>query len=137
MFRIVDGLRKELSTWIEARGLEAAGPSFLRYHFIDMQGEMDIEYGIPIAKHVPGDARVTAGTLPAGRYASLVYVGHGYTGNKALIGWGEANGIIWDRWNDAKGDGFRCRYEMYLTDPKVEPRKTKWEVEVAIKLREQ
>ena len=33
-----------------------------------------------------------------------------------------------------KRDNFRCRYEMFLTDPKVEPRKTKWSIELAIKL---
>jgi DNA gyrase inhibitor GyrI len=77
---------------------------------------------------------VKAGVLPAGRYASVVYIGNGLTGNKTLIEWAKASGILWDRWDDAKGDAFRSRYESYLTDPKLEPRKTKWEVEVAIKL---
>jgi hypothetical protein len=77
---------------------------------------------------------VTPGVLPAGRYASLIYVGHGLTGNKTLIEWAKANGIAWDRWDDEKGDAFRSRCETYLTDPKIEPRKTKWEIEVAIKL---
>jgi hypothetical protein len=72
--------------------------------------------------------------LPAGRYASLIYTGSGYAGNKALVDWAKANGIAWDRWNDAKGDAFCSRYESYLTDPKVEPHKTKWKIEVAIKL---
>jgi hypothetical protein len=79
---------------------------------------------------------VSAGVLPAGRYASLVYSGSGLAGNKALIIWPKANGIAWDRWQDPQGDAFRARYETYLTDPKLEPRKTKWQVEVAIKIRE-
>ncbi|HMN29493.1 MAG TPA: GyrI-like domain-containing protein [Caldilineaceae bacterium] len=95
---------------------------------------MDIEIGAPVAASLPGDGRVAAGVLPAGRYASLLFAGSGLTGNKTLLEQAKANGLAWDRWNDAKRDAFRCRYESYLTNPKVEPRKTKWEVEVATKL---
>jgi len=134
MFKVVGKLFKELNAWAKQNGLRPAGPPFLRYHVIDMAGEMDIEVGIPVETPLPGDGRVSAGVLPAGRFASLVYIGNGYTGNKTLIEWARDNGHAWDRWDDPKGDGFRCRYESYLTDPAVEPRKTKWQVEVAIKL---
>ena len=93
-----------------------------------------IEFGTFVATALPDDGRITAGVMPAGRYASLVYSGSGLTGNKTLSEWARANGIAWDRWDDAKGDAFRCRCQTYLTDPKIEPRKTKWEIEVAIKL---
>jgi effector-binding domain-containing protein len=136
MFKVVDHLSKELAAWLKQQRLEPAGPPFLRYHVIDMAGDMDIEYGIPVATALSGDEHVKAGMLPAGRYASLIYIGHGLTGNKSLIEWAKANGLAWDRWDDPKGDAFRSRYESYLTDPKIEPRKTKWEVEVAIKLKD-
>ena len=78
---------------------------------------------------------MTAGVLPGGRFASLIYVGNGFTGNKALIEWVRArDDIAFDRWDTEQGDNFRCRYELFLTDPKVEHRKTKWDIEVAIKL---
>jgi effector-binding domain-containing protein len=134
MFQVVDRLFKELNAWKQQHDVEPAGPPFLRYHVIDMTGEMDIEVGIPVAAALPGDERVTPGVLPAGRYASVVYVGNGFTGNKTLVEWAKTNGIAWDRWDHPNGDAFRSRYESYLTDPKVEHRKTKWEVEVAIKL---
>jgi effector-binding domain-containing protein len=134
MSKVVGKLFKEISAWIKQYGVEPAGPPFLRFHVIDMAGEMDIEVGVPVATAMPGDERVSPGVLPAGRYASLVYSGSGLAGNRALIEWARANGIAWDRWDDAKGDAFRARYESYLTDPKIEPRKTKWDVEVAIKL---
>lgn len=134
MFKMVDQMRKQLNGWLKEQNVEPAGPPFLRYHVIDMAGEMDIEYGVPVANITPSGGRVTAGVLPAGRYASLIYIGSGMAGNKALIQWARANGIAWDRWDDEKGDAFRCRTETYLTDPKIEHRKTKWEVEVAIKL---
>ena len=134
MFKVVDQLRKEMGTWILQHGIEPEGPPFLRYHVIDMAGEMDIEFGIPVKEVQPGDERVSAGVLPEGRYASLVYTGSGLTGNKTLIEWAKNNGITWDRWDGEKGDAFRARFESYLTDPKIEHRKTRWEIEVAIKL---
>jgi len=72
--------------------------------------------------------------LPPGRYASLIYTGSGYTGNKALVESARAHGLHWDHWDDPKGDAFRSRYESYLTDPKVEPRRKQREAEEAIKL---
>ena len=134
MFAVVDELRKELYGWFKVQGIEPEGPSFLRYHVIDMAGEVDIEFGIQMTEHVPGDQRVTPGVLPAGHYANLIYRGSGMGPNKALIHWAAENGLAWDRWDDAKGDGFRCRYEAYLADPRIEPRKKQWDVDLAIKL---
>jgi len=134
MSKVIDKLFKELFAWAKQQGVEPAGPPFLRLHVIDMAGEMDLEVGIPVEMALPGDGRVIPGVLPAGRYASLVYIGSGLTGNKTLLDWAKANGLAWDRWQDPKGDAFRSRYETFLTDPDMEPRKTKWEVEVAIKL---
>jgi effector-binding domain-containing protein len=133
MFKVVAQLRKELAAWSKQRSMKPAGPPFLRYHVIDMAGEMDIEVGIPVTVALPGDGRVAAGMLPAGRYASVVYNGSGMTGNKTLIEWAKANKIAWDRWDDAKGDAFRSRCETYLIESNRKLN-TKRQVEVAIKL---
>jgi effector-binding domain-containing protein len=132
--KVITKLLKELNGWAKIHDVEPAGPPILRYHVIDMSGDMDIEVGIPVTQALPADGQVQPGKLPAGRYASLIYSGSGYAGNKALIEWAKANGIAWDRWDDEKGDAFRARYETFLTDPKIEPRKTKWHLEVAIKV---
>ncbi len=134
MSKVVGKLFDEMNKWAKQRGIEPAAPPFLRYHVIDMEGEMDIEVGFPVKSPMPEDGRMMPGVLPAGRYASLIYVGSGYTGNKVLVEWAKAEGLKWDRWEDPKGDGFRSRYEAYLTDPAIEPKKSKWDVEVAIKL---
>ncbi len=47
-----------------------------------------------------------------------------------------SQGMDFDRWDTEQGDNFRGRYETYLTDPNIEPRKSKWKIEVAIKLAE-
>jgi effector-binding domain-containing protein len=134
MFKVVDRISKELNAWAEEHKVKTAGPPFLRYHVIDMRGFMDIEYGIPVCRALPDDGQVRAGVLPAGRYASLVYSGGGISGNRVLIEWVRSQGLEFDRWDTEQGDNFRSRYERYLTDPEVEPRKSRWQIEVAIKL---
>jgi hypothetical protein len=48
MFAVVAQLRTQLSRWLQQQGVSPAGPPFLRYHVIDMAGEMDIEVGVPV-----------------------------------------------------------------------------------------
>ena len=134
MFAVRDALLNELRRWVHRHGIAAEGPYFLRYHVIDMNNQMDIEVGYVVSKHLPGDDRVTPGALPAGNYASLTYTRYGMRGNKALITWATKHGIRWDRWADPAGDAFRCRYEAYLTDYRIEPRKSEWKVDLAIKI---
>jgi effector-binding domain-containing protein len=128
--RLVD----ELNAWVDENKVKTAGPPFLRYHVIDMRGYMDISYCVPVRRALPDNGNVKADFIPPGKYASLIYSGGGISGNRALIEWVRAQGLAFDNWDSDKGDNFAGRYETYLTDPKVEPRKSKWKVEVAIKL---
>jgi effector-binding domain-containing protein len=138
MFTMIDKhLFKALRDWMKQEGIEGAGKPFFRYYVINMEGEMDVEVGIPVATPLRGDGRVCPGVLPGGRYASLIYIGTGYTGSSGLIRWAMENGLAFDQWEDPKGTAFRARYERYLTDPKIQPLKSKWEVEVAIKMADQ
>jgi effector-binding domain-containing protein len=134
MFKEIDRIADELNEWVTANKVKTSGPPFLRYHVIDMRGFMDISYCVPVRKALPEDGPVKADFVPAGRYASLIYSGGGISGNRALIEWVRAQGLDFDRWDTDQGDNFAGRYETYLTDPKVEPRKSKWKIEVAIKL---
>lgn len=133
--KIIPQFLDELFGWLNQRGVPPAGAPFMRYHVINMAGNMDVELGVPIAAAVEGDERVTPGVIPAGRYAALVYSGvTGIKGNKALIDWAVKNNIRWDRWDDPNGDAFRSRIEWFVTDPDEEPDRKKWETEVAIKV---
>lgn len=136
MFKVVTQINKQLHRWLRDHQVTPAGPPFLRYNVIDMNGPMDITFGVPVEAAMTEEGHVTVGKLLAGTYASLIYTGSGLAGNKALIDWVRQNGLIFDRWPSEQGDNFACRYEAFLTDPKVEPRKTRWEVEVAIKLQD-
>lgn len=132
--KVIDQLSQQLTRWVAANHVETSGSPFLRYHVIDMHGMLDITYAVPLHSALPGNGLVTPGVLPAGRYASLVYSGGGISGNRALIEWVRGNGLQFDSWDTEQGDNFRSRYETFLTDPRLEPRKRRWQFEVAIKL---
>lgn len=137
MFKVVDQIRAELNAWIQAQDITPAGMPFMRLHVVDMRGTMDLAYGIPVNQVPRAQGQIITDVLPAGRYASLVYTGGGgVSANRALIEWVRGKGLEFDRWDTAQGDNFRSRYERYLTDPEIEPRKKRRNVEVAIKLRD-
>jgi effector-binding domain-containing protein len=134
--KVIPQLLSEVFAWTQQQGVTPVGPPFMRFHVINMAGSMDVELGVPVAPGVAGDNRVTRGALPAGRYASLVYTGvrNGIKANAALLDWGAAQGLTWDRHDTAAGDAFAGRYESYLTDPNEEPDPKKWQTEVAIRV---
>lgn len=134
MSKVIDRIANDLNIWVDENKVKTAGPPFLRFHVIDMRGSMDISFCVPVRKALPDDGAVKADFIPAGRYASLIYSGGGISANRALIEWVRAQSLEFDRWDTEQGDNFCGRYETYLTDPKIEPRKSKWKIEVAIKL---
>lgn len=123
-----------LNAWVDENKVKTLGPPFLRYHVIDMRGFMDLSFCVPVRKALVNDGNIKADAIPAGKYASLIYTGGGISGNRALIEWVRAQDLDFDRWDTKEGDNFRGRYETYLTDPKIQPRRSQWEIEVAIKL---
>src|SRR5438270_12911884 len=86
---VVPQLLGEVFAWLEKQHVAPAGPPFMRYYVINMESKMDIELGVPIANALSGEGHIHAGTLPAGRYASLIYTGvsNGIKGNGALLDW--------------------------------------------------
>ena len=69
----------ELFGWLGVRGVEPTDAPFFRYHVVDMDGELEVEVGVPVPPNsaIPAsDEDVTAGTLPAGRYVVTTHVGH-------------------------------------------------------------
>jgi effector-binding domain-containing protein len=133
MFAVRDELLTGLYRWLDERGIEAGTP-FFRLHVIDMDGPMDVEVGVLTDRPTEGDHHVRPGVLPAGRYATMVYVNHGRRANRALLDWVAAGGWTLDRSDDPAGDRFGCRYEAYLSDPRTERMKTRWRTELAMRL---
>lgn len=134
MLGVRDQLLAEVQRWASESTVDVEGYGFLRLNVIDMQGDMDIEVGLVTRERSDIDGRVRSGVLPAGRYATLAYRGVGTGANRALLEWAAAQGLALDRSEVPEGDWFACRYEAYLTDPAVEPRKKQWKIELAFKL---
>lgn len=136
MFAVRDKLMGELYAWLDERDV-AFGHTFFRLHVVDMDGPMDIEVGVvtsAAAVQDENETRIRAGVLPAGRYAALTYVNHGRRANGTLIDWVREQGLMLDCTKIPEGDQFACRYEAYLTDPRSERMKTRWRIELAIRL---
>ena len=129
---------KELRKWSKANSLSEAGPYFLRYYHCDMKSIMEVEVGLmtdfrPDVR-LTGEGRIQPGTLPKGRYASLIYRGNGLRGNQALMKWAVDHALRFDPLNANEAESYVCRYEAYLTDYRLEPRKLLWDVELSIKI---
>lgn len=133
---IIPLLIDETVAWLGEREIDPAGAPLIRYHVINMETELDVEIGFPVDTAVKSDGRVSAGTLPAGRYASLIYtdVSKGIEGNSVLIGWAKEKGLEWDAWDSDKGHAFRSRIEIFIDGPDDNPDPATWRTEVAIKL---
>src|ERR687895_1718403 len=75
---VADTAFPQLFAWLGQHGIEPAGPPFIRYHEVDHDGEpLEIEVAAPVADGAEPDedGPVRSGTLPAGRYATLVHTG--------------------------------------------------------------
>jgi effector-binding domain-containing protein len=119
----IDSAFPALFGWLSERDVQPAGPPFIRYLKVDVERELEIDLGVPVAQSVPGDDRIQAGALPAGRYATLMHVGP-YGGlrdaHAALQEWGARKGLV-----------LRGRVETYVTDPSREPDSSRWQTELA------
>lgn len=127
----------EIFGWLGARGIAPAGPPFFRYNVIDMERQLEVEAGVPVASAVDGDANVQPGTLPAGRYATLLHVGAPPTlqaATAALLAWAAERDLTWDMSETGEGEKWGCRLEIYLTDPAEQPDLSRWETQLAFRL---
>ncbi|MBV9452489.1 MAG: GyrI-like domain-containing protein [Streptosporangiaceae bacterium] len=137
---VVPPLNREVFGWLAARGAPPSGPPFWRYNLIDMDRELEVEAGTTVAAPVPGDDRVRAGVLPAGRYATVRHVGHPETlsaATAALLDWAAAKGLKWDVSPSPEGERWGCRLEIHHSDPVSEPDMTKWVTELAFRLEDE
>jgi hypothetical protein len=135
MLKERDRLLAEVRAGIEEAKIKTVGYGFLRLHVIDMDGPMDLEVGyFTVEPAHTVHPRLQMGSMPAGRYATMKYRDHARRANQALQDWAHDNNLPLDRQTVPEGDAFACRYEAFWTDPAVEPRKTRWTVELSILL---
>lgn len=131
----VNALVGEIASWLAEQGVSPSGPPMYRYYSGDVGSAIEVEVCWPVEGPLPPSDRVSAGALPAGRYAVLVHHGHpDRIGESfaALEAWSERTGEEWD----LDGGRWGCRYETYRSDPGAEPDPARWETEIAYRLRD-
>jgi effector-binding domain-containing protein len=130
----VDGGFPELFGWLASQGIEPGGAPFIRYLVIDMDGDLQIELGVPVSAPANGSGRIRPGVLPAGSYAVLRHTGP-YDGlvaaNGALQQWAAEHGVRFDTSDTPQGSAWGGRVESYLTDPSQAPDPATWQTDVA------
>ena len=137
---IAPGRIEALFRRLGERGITPAGPLFFRYLAIDMDADLEIDFGVAVAAPIAPDEVLVAGTIPGGRYASVTYFGPYddlYDVNTVMIGFARQRGLLFDQHVEGTSDVFGGRFEIYHTDPMAEPDPSKWETELAIRLADQ
>jgi effector-binding domain-containing protein len=132
---VVPPLTGRVFEWLAARHIAPAGPPFWRYVVIDMEGELELETGVPVGRPTEGDEQINFGVLPGGRYATVVHTGHPdtlVTATRDLLDWAEQRSLEWD----ADGNRWGCRLEEYLSDPAEVPDMDQWQTRLAFRLRD-
>lgn len=121
-----------------AGGVPEGGPIYQYHRMRTASDPMDITVSVPVSACMAIGEAFRTGTIPAGRY--LVARPDG--GPDVL---GSVHGEMW-RWAGMQGleldveeraDGihWRARTEQFLTDPRTEPDRRKWSVDVAYLLK--
>jgi effector-binding domain-containing protein len=134
---VLPELHPRVFAWLSERGIAPAGAPFWKYNLIDMDRELEVEVGVPVAAAVDGDEQVLAGVLPAGRYAALRYTGHPSglaDATASLLQWAQDEGLAWDVLQTPDGQRWGARLEIYETDPAAEPDMSKWTTQLAFRL---
>ncbi|NVM45409.1 MAG: GyrI-like domain-containing protein [Candidatus Lokiarchaeota archaeon] len=92
---------------------QTSGPPFVAYYNMDMQN-LDIDIGIPVAKKIADKDEIKASEIPAGKYASCLYIGpySGMAPTYELLA-----KFVEDKGYESTG----IAYELYLDDPSVVP----------------
>jgi effector-binding domain-containing protein len=106
----------------QSHGAQMAGPPYARF-LSPPGGTMDFEAGMPVVAAVPGEGEVESGELPAGEAAVTTHVGPFDTlraGYEAIEGW--------MREHNRSGGG--PPWEVYMTDPQLEPDPQKWRTDI-------
>jgi effector-binding domain-containing protein len=134
---VLPELHPRVFAWLGARGIAPAGPPFWKYNVVDMDRELEVEVGVPLAAVPDGDGQVLTGVIPAGRYGALRYAGHPaglIDATAALLQWATDQHLAWDVTEGPDGDEWAARLEIYETDPAEEPDLDKWVTELAFRL---
>jgi effector-binding domain-containing protein len=126
---------EEVTSWMAARNVLPVDEPFFKYDEVDMDAGLVLEIGYPTDDRHSGEGEIVAGVLPAGRYVSMTHHGHPAQLAEAtgeLLAWAKQQELEFD----VNGTSWRCRLEIYKSDPREVPDMNLWETELLFKLRD-
>lgn len=115
-------LYSEIVAHVTRAKLTPTAPPFARMHSIE-GGKIDLEAGMAVKGETKGEGRVKASRLPGGKVATTWHVGpyHDLPKTCALL----------EKWMKDQGhESAGGLWEVYWTDPGIEPDPTKWRTQV-------
>ena len=102
-----------IAQYLGKLGEQPSGSPFAAYYNMDMEN-LDVEFGFPVSRPLPGQTDIKSGEITGGRVAACLYTGP-YSEMEpaydALAKWVEDNGY------ETTG----VTYELYLNDPRQTP----------------
>ncbi len=114
---------------IGATGAKMTGPPFASYVPVDGEpGRFDIEAGFAVDEAIPGEGEVVASTLPGGQVAHTWHTG---PYEKLTNAYQELMAWIAERDMEPADKA----WEIYQSDPSVEPDPANWRTEVFMPFR--
>ena len=120
--QLMGSLFGEIFGYIQSQGQAPAGMPLTVYYAMDGKN-VELECAIPVASHLAGEGRIQAGTLPAGTMATVTHVGPYDRLPSTWAGLTE--------WMQSQGlEGAGAPWEVYVTDPGVEPDPSKWRTDI-------
>ncbi len=137
---LVPGTLGSVFAWMGEHSTTPSGPPFLRYNAtacIDGVPHAEIDACVPVSSHlsIPSDASVQMGSLPSGRYATLLFRGH-YSGlgeaTKQLHAWVASAGAAAKEEQRGEWTHWEAWVEISLNNPNDVPDPALWETEIAI-----
>jgi effector-binding domain-containing protein len=123
----------EVAKWLGKNRVAPGGPPLIRYLSIGKDEMVDVEIGIATSEPA-GGGKILPGTLPRGRYLSLIHVGpydRLVDTTAELLEWAKANSVTFDSQEGPTGTVWKARVEHYLTDPEEQPNPEKWETKLS------
>jgi effector-binding domain-containing protein len=134
---VLPPLIPEVLAWVAKNNATPNGPAFFLYRSMNKHNEIDIEVGVPVEGRLTGDGRIVEGALPAGKYATIKYIGdYQYIkeAHIALESWIAKNGLKEKQVITPDGVLWGARIESYITDPQEETNPEKWETNIVFLL---
>jgi effector-binding domain-containing protein len=128
-------LYSELRNFIEQRGIEDAGPGFLRYLSIGANSDLDVEFGYFTGSLHPGAGPVRSGLLPGGLFISARWTGayENLPDAEAMMaGWTSQCNIPLDATETPLGVNYGCRLAIFHVSPRHTEDETKLVTELAV-----